>query len=85
MYIKQCRKENNLKVLEDCIHLIQVIEAKDLMKSHTDKAMYKSSLFQVFKSSSRLENLLIKFIILIGLRRKVVLSPSWRLTKHYKI
>lgn len=30
-----------LKALEDSIHLIQITEAKDLIRNHSDKAMYR--------------------------------------------
>lgn len=62
MYIKKCKKESNRRVLQASIDVVQIPEAKDLMKNHTDKDMFKRDLFQVFKDSSKLESLFIKFI-----------------------
>lgn len=62
MYVKKCKKESNQGVLQASIDVVQIPEAKDLMKNHTDKDMFKRDLFQVFKDSSKLESLFIKFI-----------------------
>lgn len=62
MYIKRYKKENNLRVLQASIDLVQITVAKELMKNHPDKAMCQRDLFQVFKHRSILENLFIKFI-----------------------
>lgn len=58
MYIKESRKENNLKMSEASIDLVQSTEAKYFMKSQI-KADDKRDLWQVFKDISTLENLLI--------------------------